>query len=274
MFLTLRVFSVAVQVTGKILLELALPVSSKIEAAVPSEIRAIRSELIVDVGLFGKACIANIEGFKYLAEQMDDMYILLTAGEPDTSEKHIQYNSKIVKDAISRLEASASCFHKAVHSKAGKVLVSDADREFRRLSSDGVGHTLMNNIIICPDHLGLCKTFFDTLVSAGWAAAYNEHRKEDHVMDVKTLRPMVSFIDTSAQAIHQAITGWSKIAMEEAYTQCVGLVDKLSARIPQKLRPSWLRPVGLKAVAGHHNTTLLSELHSQLKQVCRGHIVK
>ena len=121
----------------------------------PANLHQARPELIGQALAFLEAGIHLNDGYQPLKQELDDLCVVLCAGEPDGSEHYVSYDSKTLKEAAFRLEQPSSCFYQAIMSKGGRVTRGDADRKYRAGAHDAVALSLINNIAPKPSAMGL-----------------------------------------------------------------------------------------------------------------------
>jgi hypothetical protein len=217
------------QLTFKEQYKILLPLTFKMEGLCGSVVRGKRPELITEVKNFIDANIGVLDGFEDMTNLLSSCDIVLRAGEPDTSHFYREYESTTVKQAILVIENPASPMCQAMIGKGGKVLKSDAERAFRTGAQDNIGYSLVNNIVLKAADLNLAEGIFEAYHQYGFEEAYRVHASQSPaVMEIGTLRSKLSFVDTSAQAVNQAMEGWSKIALEHKRGDCQQLLEKMS----------------------------------------------
>jgi hypothetical protein len=223
--------------TQQMMFTIVAPITDAIVEAGPAGLRIKRHAIIKHVGEFVNANISANAGYEKLAVQLSDLYIGLSAGEPEQSEHHKSFDSKTVKDALLRLEAPGSVFYAALHSKAGRVMRSDADRKFRSGANDGVANMLFDRINVGEEQLGLASSFFSNYEVAGsFADAYGPHAQwasetDGHVAPIDVFRSRLAFLDTSCKAVHQALEGWSTIGLEDRFEPVLAVMKRIAVAL-------------------------------------------
>ena len=215
--------------TRKVLFSIVDPFIARVDGCIVTEVRALRPDIIIDCQALVDANLGIVAGFEIMDQMLPAMMVMLTAGLETGEKDFVDYDSKTVRDALVLLERLDSPFHALMSSKAGKVLKSDAEKSFRTGSQDSIGHALVNNIRPDLDKLGIAPGFLEMYRDFGFVEAYQLHAAlELPVPTIAELRVRTSYLDTSTQAIYQALESWSKIAIEAKREHCEQLLDLFS----------------------------------------------